>query len=94
LERHLEAKTAEDGDAWKETQWHLNRKLPMPQNVKDMFWNLILARTGKKKKTTISHHVTAEDMQIIQRGAQDLSVNFPFFWSKGRKRKVLKTVHE
>jgi hypothetical protein len=94
LERHLEAKTAKDGDAWKQTRWHLDRKLLMPQNVKDIFWNLILARTGKKKKTTILHHVTAKkDVQIFQR-ARDLSVNFPFFWSKGCERKVLKTVWE
>jgi hypothetical protein len=93
LERQLEAKTVEDGDAWKQTQWHLDRKSSMPQNVKDGFWNLILAPTGKKKKTTISHHVPAEDVQIFQR-ARDLSVDFPFFWSKGRKRKVLKTVRQ
>jgi hypothetical protein len=90
-ERQSEAKTAEDGDAWKQTQWHLDRKSSMPQNVKDVFWNLIHAQTGKKKKTTILHHVTAEDVQIFQR-ARDLSVTFPLFWSKGRKRKVLKTV--
>jgi hypothetical protein len=72
----------------------LNRiwiKNPRCFKMSRIFFNLILALTGKKKKTTIPHHVPAGEVQIFQR-ALVLLAGFPLCWSKGRKRKMLKTV--
>jgi hypothetical protein len=76
---------------WKTTQQFLDGRKSIPTHVKNAFWNLIIAPTGKQKKKLQfpSETIAPNDIQILLE-AREAAVQQPIFWNHKHKHRLSK----